>query len=72
MGYDLTSMLNYEKLKAKKPGGLGGLFAGKKIKKANAQIKAAVVDTNKDAKSTNKTGVDGVATGVENKDEAKV
>ena len=70
MGYDLTSMLNYEKLKAKKPGGLGGLFAGKKIKKANAQIKAAVVDTNKDAKSTNKDGVAGVATGVENKDEA--
>lgn len=70
MGYDLTSMLDYDKLKAKKPGGLGGLFAKKKIKKANAQIKAAVVDTNKDAKSTNKTGVDGVATGVENKDEA--
>lgn len=70
MGYDVTSMLDYDKLKAKKPGGLGGLFARKKIKKANAQIKAAVVDTNKDAKSTNKTGVDGVATGVENKDEA--
>ena len=70
MGYDLTSMLDYDKLKAKKPGGLGGLFARKKIKKANAQIKAAVVDTNKDAKSTNKDGVAGVATGVENKDEA--
>ncbi len=70
MGYDLTSMLDYDKLKAKKPGGLGGLFAKKKIKKANAQIKAAVVDTNKDAKSTNKDGVSGVATGVENKDEA--
>ena len=32
MGYDLTSMLDYNKLKAKKPGGLGGLFAGKKIR----------------------------------------
>lgn len=70
MGYDLTSMLDYDKLKAKKPGGLGGLFAKKKINRANEQIKAAVVDTNNDAKSTNKTGVAGVTTGVEQNDEA--
>lgn len=70
MGYDLTNMLDYDKLKAKKPGGLGGLFAKNKVNRANEEIKAAVVDTNKDAKSTNTTGVKGVSTGAEQNDEA--